>query len=249
MSKFLLVLTLLFCLVSGLQVKAEEYNPASIPVHYYSDPDEPEGDEVKDSIDAVTVFSAKIKDNTIYLNWRILNPKNISYFEVLKLNSKTKAFEKLNEDKIKKEDYFEKSAKSEDEIIYMYNFEDEPERDGVYFYKLAGYSANGKVLFETDEIKIGVTGIRNFKLEQNTPNPFNPTTNISYELFEESFVKLRVFDLIGKEIATLVETRQAKGTYTVQFDASKYANLTSGIYFYKIETGRYSEVKKMILTK
>lgn len=215
----------------------------------FSDPGDPNEDEVKDSTDALTVFSAKIKDETVYLNWRILNPRHISYFEVSKLNPKKNEYIKINEDKISTDDYFEKSVKSDNETIYMYDFEDEPERDGVYYYKLKGFNASGQVLFETDEIKIGITGIRNFKLEQNTPNPFNPVTNITYELFEESTVRLKVFDLIGKEIATLVEESQPKGTYTVQFDASKYANLTSGIYFYKIETGRYSEVKKMILTK
>ena len=58
-----------------------------------------------------------------------------------------------------------------------------------------------------------------------------------------------MFDLIGKEIATLVDKNQTAGTYTVDFDASRFSNLTSGIYFYKIETEKYSEVKKMILTK
>lgn len=215
-----------------------------------SDPDEAnDPEEVKDSTDALTVFSAKIKDKTIYLNWRVLNPKEISYFDVLKLNTKKNDYVKLNESKIKKDDFFDKSDKSETEKVYMYDFEDEPERDGVYYYKLKAYNSNGQVVFETEEIKIGITGIRNFKLEQNTPNPFNPTTNITYELFDASYVKVKVFDLIGKEIATLVDGDQGKGTYTVVFDASKYTNLTSGIYFYKIETNKYSEVKKMILTK
>lgn len=246
MSKFLLIFTLLiFTGLSSKLISAGHSLVSDIKVHYFIDPE----DEVKDSIDAVTVFSAKIKNKTIYLNWRILNPRSISYFEVLKLNPKTKEYKAIEGSKIKADDYFDKTQQSENETIYMYDFVDEPERDGVYYYKLAGYSQSGKVLFETDEIKIGITGIRNFKLEQNTPNPFNPTTNISYELFDESSVRLRVFDLIGKEIATLVDSRQAKGLYTVQFDASKIANLTSGIYFYKLETEKYSEVKKMILTK
>ncbi len=256
MSKNLLVLALLAYLVYNPDTKAGDNNSAGDSYtssytlfNYTEDPDSDIIDEEKDSVDALTVFSAKIKDKTIYLNWRVLNPKNISYFEVLKLNTKKNEYLKINEDRIKKEDFFDKSEKVENEKIFMYDFEDEPERDGVYYYKLKGYNANGQVMFETDEIKIGITGIRNFKLEQNTPNPFNPTTNITYELFDASFVKLKVFDLIGKEIATLVEGEQSKGTYTVQFDASKYTNLTSGIYFYKIETSKYSEVKKMILTK
>ncbi len=257
MSKSLLILALLAFLTyntgsnAGSSPGEHSYTSVYTIYPYSEDPDSDnlsDTGEEKDSVDALTVFSAKIKDKTIYLNWRVLNPKNISYFEVLKLNTKKNEYIKLNEDKIKKDDYFDKSEK-ENEEIYMYDFQDEPERDGVYFYKLTGYNSAGQVMFETDEIKIGITGIRNFKLEQNTPNPFNPTTNITYELFDASYVKLKVFDLIGKEIATLVDGDQAKGTYTVQFDASRYTNLTSGIYFYKIETSKYSEVKKMILTK
>jgi len=202
-----------------------------------------------DSADALTVFSARIKDKTVYINWRILNPKNISYFEVLRLDPKKKEYKKVNEYRITKDDFFEKSANNDNGLIFMYDYEDEPERDGVYYYKLNGLNQYGQILFEADEIKIGITGIKNFKVEQNTPNPFNPTTNISYELFDASYVKLKVFDLIGKEIVTLVDASQTKGTYTVTFDASKYSNLTSGIYFYKLETDKYSEVKKMILTK
>jgi len=243
MIKFILTLALFTYLSFTENLKSEYILESESPV--FAGPEDPEDD----STDALTVFSAKIKDKTIYLNWRVLNPKNISYFEVLSLNSKTKAYEKINEDRIKKDDYFEKSSSESKKIIYWYDYEEEPERDGVYFYKLKGYNSNGGVLFESDELKIGITGIRNFKLDQNKPNPFNPTTSISYELFEASHVKLKVFDLIGKEITTLVDENQASGTYTVVFDASKYSNLTSGIYFYKLETGVYTEVKKMILTK
>jgi hypothetical protein len=254
MDKYLLVLALLTYLAYNTELKSEGNNSSHMILSYEllsnpGDPNEGDTDIESDSVDALTVFSAKIKDKTIYLNWRILNPKDVSYFEVLKLNTKKNEFIRLNDDRIKKDDYFDKSESQENGKIFMYDYEDEPERDGVYFYKLKGYNSNGVVLFETDEIKIGITGIRNFKLEQNTPNPFNPTTNITYELFDASQVKLKVFDLIGKEIAVLVDGDQSKGTYTVQFDASKYTNLTSGIYFYKLETQKYSEVKKMILTK
>jgi hypothetical protein len=247
MIKLILTLALLTYLSFSQSLKAENI-PGNEAVSFAGNPDDPEDPE-SDSTDALTVFSARIKDKTIYLNWRVLNPKNIYYFEVLRLNPKTKSFEKINEDRIKKDDYFEKSALESKKITYLYDYEEEPERDGVYFYKLRGYNSNGAVLFESDEIKIGITGIRNFKLDQNKPNPFNPSTSISYELFEAAHVKLKVFDLIGKEIATLVDENQASGTYTVEFDASKYSNLTSGIYFYKLETGVYTEVKKMILTK
>lgn len=242
MSKSLLILALL--IFSIFTVK-----PANADDLKFSGDDEENYTLPADSTDALAVFSAKIKDKSVYINWKVLNPKDISYFEVSRLDPRKKEYKKVNDNRISKDDFFEKTPDNDKGMVYMYNYEDEPERDGVYYYKLKGFGSNGQVIFEADELKIGITGIKNFKIEQNTPNPFNPTTNISYELFEASYVKLKVFDLIGKEIVTLVEANQTKGTYTVTFDASKYANLTSGIYFYKLETERYSEVKKMILTK
>ncbi len=243
MSKKLLISALLILLIfTAKQVTSEEINSA--------DGDDNENSSIAaDSTDALTVFSAKIKDKTVYVNWKVLNPKEISYFEVYRLDPRKKDYKKINDDRISKDDFFEKASESDKGMLYMYNYEDSPERDGVYYYKLKGFTGNGAVVFEADELKIGITGIKNFRIDQNTPNPFNPTTNISYELFDASYVKLKIFDLIGKEIVTLVDANQTKGTYTVTFDASKYANLTSGIYFYKLETERYSEVKKMILTK
>jgi hypothetical protein len=85
-----------------------------------------------------------------------------------------------------------------------------------------------------------------FALYQNYPNPFNPSTTISYDLPERSRVKLSVYNLLGQEVATLVNTEQEPGRYNVKFDAS---GLPSGIYFYRLEAGRFIEQKKMILIK
>ncbi len=245
MSKSLLISALLILFLFSTKLLSGNNDMISI----LPGGDEEEISAAADSTDALTVFSAKIKDKTVYINWRVLNPKDVSYYEIFRLDPKKKEYKKINDERIQKADFFEKASNSDNGIVFMYDYEDEPERDGVYFYKMKGFSGNGTVVFEADEIKIGITGIKNFKVEQNTPNPFNPTTNISYELFDASYVRLKVFDLIGKEIATLVDANQQKGTYTVTFDASKYANLTSGIYFYKLETEKYSEVKKMIMTK
>ena len=85
-----------------------------------------------------------------------------------------------------------------------------------------------------------------FSLEQNYPNPFNPVTVINYELRVTGHVTFKVFDIAGKEVAALVNEKQNAGTYIVTFDAS---NLSSGVYFYRLTTGEFSETKKMILTK
>ncbi|HMS33282.1 MAG TPA: M14 family zinc carboxypeptidase [Ignavibacteria bacterium] len=87
-----------------------------------------------------------------------------------------------------------------------------------------------------------------YRLEQNYPNPFNPTTSIRYSLIENGFVTLKLYDVLGKEIATLVNEEQNIGIYNYQFSTVNY-QLSSGIYYYKLEAGSFSDVKKMILLK
>ena len=85
-----------------------------------------------------------------------------------------------------------------------------------------------------------------FDLNQNYPNPFNPTTTISYEIAKETIVSLKVYDVIGNEIVTLVNETKPAGTYEVIFDAS---NLSNGVYLYKIQAGNFTATKKLILMK
>jgi hypothetical protein len=85
-----------------------------------------------------------------------------------------------------------------------------------------------------------------FVLEQNYPNPFNPTTTIQFQIPNSSFVNIIVYDLLGNEIATLVNADKSPGTYETVFNAS---NLSSGMYFYKVQAGSFVEIKKMILLK
>jgi hypothetical protein len=88
--------------------------------------------------------------------------------------------------------------------------------------------------------------IHSSNLYQNYPNPFNPSTHISYQLPTSAFVLLKVFDVTGKEIQTLVNERQNAGNHSVQFDAS---NLASGVYFYRLETGTFHDTRKLLLLK
>jgi len=85
-----------------------------------------------------------------------------------------------------------------------------------------------------------------FDLGQNYPNPFNPSTSIRYELPERSFVSLKVYDMVGREVTTLLNGYQEAGSHDVAFNA---AGLTSGIYFYRITTEKYTETKKLVLIK
>ena len=85
-----------------------------------------------------------------------------------------------------------------------------------------------------------------YKLEQNFPNPFNPSTTIKYSIPNQSKVIIKVYDILGNDVETLVNKEKAAGSYKVNFEAS---NLSSGVYFYKIQAGDFVETKKMILIK
>lgn len=85
-----------------------------------------------------------------------------------------------------------------------------------------------------------------YSLYQNYPNPFNPTTTIKYDIPDFSFVSLKVYDILGNEVATLVNQQQSAGSYKVDFNGG---NLSSGIYFYRIDAGKYSQTKKLMLVK
>ncbi len=85
-----------------------------------------------------------------------------------------------------------------------------------------------------------------FSLSQNYPNPFNPTTTISFSLPSRSFVSLKVFDVLGRELSTIVSEELQAGTYNRQWNA---VNMASGVYFYRIESGTFEAVKKMMLLK
>jgi hypothetical protein len=94
------------------------------------------------------------------------------------------------------------------------------------------------------EVEAGVP--RTFELSQNYPNPFNPSTVISYQLPVVSEVSLKVYDLLGREVATLVNQRQEAGRYQVVFDASR---LASGVYFYRLQAGAFVETRKMMVVR
>ena len=91
-----------------------------------------------------------------------------------------------------------------------------------------------------------VNTVTDYSLAQNYPNPFNPTTSISYTIAERSAVSLKVYDVLGNEVATLVNTTQDVGAYDVNFDA---ANLASGLYIYTLKAGSFTSTKKMMLLK
>ncbi|MEN8191642.1 MAG: FlgD immunoglobulin-like domain containing protein [Bacteroidota bacterium] len=114
-----------------------------------------------------------------------------------------------------------------------------------------GYSTVSPTLIDVDNGTVGVEEISSeipneYSLGQNYPNPFNPTTMINFSIPESGLVTLKVFNILGQEVAELINDVQAAGSYKVSFDAS---NLTNGLYIYKIQANNYTATKKMLLVK
>jgi hypothetical protein len=110
----------------------------------------------------------------------------------------------------------------------------------LQYAKINGIEYGTKVGIQNEDKNIKIS----FNLSQNYPNPFNPSTTINYTIPKAGFVQLRVHDVLGREIAVLVNKNQQKGKYEVTFNASSF---TSGIYFYKLQSGSFTETKKLIL--
>jgi hypothetical protein len=126
-----------------------------------------------------------------------------------------------------------------------YSYIDKNLVDGKYFYRLKQIDFNGTYEY-SNVIEVDVRSLNEYALEQNFPNPFNPTTTIGYVLKEKSNAKLLLLNAIGEEIAVLVNEEQDKGFHKVELKA---ANLPSGVYFYRLQAGVFVQTRKMILLK
>ncbi len=121
-------------------------------------------------------------------------------------------------------------------------------------YDYSIYAVGGNTLGNTIQILQTLTSIsgkqnivsNSYWLSDNYPNPFNPVTKIDFEIPKQGFISLKVFDLLGKEVKSLVNEVKAPGIYTVQFNGSE---LSSGVYFYRLETNGFTDIKKMMLIK
>ncbi|MBS1492102.1 MAG: T9SS type A sorting domain-containing protein [Bacteroidetes bacterium] len=89
---------------------------------------------------------------------------------------------------------------------------------------------------------------KDYSLEQNYPNPFNPSTNINFKIKNSGFVSLKIYDILGNEIAEILNENKSAGSYSITFDAGKY-NLSSGMYFYKLSANGFEDTKRMVMVK
>jgi len=126
----------------------------------------------------------------------------------------------------------------------QYKFVDEGFKGNVY-YRLKQVDFNGTFSY-SDIVEINGVTVTTIELEQNYPNPFNPSTIIKYQIGEAGYINLRVYDVLGNDVVTLINKDMQAGSYEIEFDAR---NLPSGIYYYTLSAGSYELTKKMILIK
>ena len=181
-----------------------------------------------------TSFSASPENGDVTLNWSTATEKNNRGFDIERRTEKGK-YQKVG---------FVAGFGTTTEPK-SYSFTDSKPEPGKYVYRLRQVDMNGASAY-SKEVEVEVTTPATFSLEQNYPNPFNPNTTIKYSIPEDGSVKLKVYNLLGEEVITLVNSFQRAGRYEVVFDASK---LASGVYSYRIETQKNTSVKKMILMK
>ncbi|MDP3147519.1 MAG: T9SS type A sorting domain-containing protein [Ignavibacteria bacterium] len=127
------------------------------------------------------------------------------------------------------------------------------ENGNTYYYKITAIDYSGNESGTTNEAVLMITDVADgtgipteFNLYQNYPNPFNPSTTISFDLPNSEFVSLTIYDVLGKQVASMVNEYKNAGRYSIRFDADR---LSSGMYFYKISAGNFNQIKKFILMK
>jgi len=131
--------------------------------------------------------------------------------------------------------------------IINYSFVDDELLTQKTYYRLKQVDFDGTFSY-SDEVVVDVNAPLTFSLAQNYPNPFNPSTVINYQLPVAGLVTLKVFDVLGNEVVTLVNEEKNAGSYNAQFTMNN-VQLSSGIYFYKLQAGSFVDTKKMILLK
>jgi hypothetical protein len=181
----------------------------------------------------LTSFSFSVKGMDVQLQWTTATELNNHGFEIERsYNSKdffTAGFVKGN------------GTTTETK---SYNFTDSPPINSVY-YRLKQVDFNGSYEY-SNVIYVDLNQVNGFSLSQNFPNPFNPVTVISYQLPQSGMITLKVYDILGREVASLVDEYQPEGRYEVEFDAE---GLSSGVYLYRIKAGSFMETRKMILLR
>lgn len=182
----------------------------------------------------LSAFTANVNGNSVSLNWSTATETNNQGYEINRvINGKV-----TNIGFVK--------GKGTSTQINNYSFTDNNLAAGKYSYQLKQIDFDGSynIYNLNSEVIIGTPV--SYSLSQNYPNPFNPATQIKYSIPENGFVTLKVYNILGKEVATLVNENKTAGDYSINFSAK---NLSSGVYFYSIKAGNFTQTKKMTILK
>jgi photosystem II stability/assembly factor-like uncharacterized protein len=185
-------------------------------------------------------FTSTIEVNAVKLAWITATESNNSGFEILRLTHNNNIWETIG--------FVPGFGTTTEPKSYSYT--DKNITSGIYKYRLKQKDFYGTFTYSNEiEVEIDFTP-EEFVLNQNYPNPFNPSTRIQYAIGSRQFVTLKVYDVLGNEIATLVNEEKPTGEYEVEFSPeSSIKNPASGIYFYQLKSGNFVETKKMLMIK
>jgi len=188
----------------------------------------------------LTSFSASVIGNAVKLIWKTATEVNNYGFDILRQAHTSTSLSMTGWEKIGFV-----SGNGNSNSPKSYSFTDRDVNSGKYSYRLKQIDNDGTFEY-SKKVEADLGAPTKFELGQNYPNPFNPTTTISYDLPEAANVKLTIFNILGQEIATLVDGFKEAGNHTLNFDAD---NLDSGLYIYKLQAGSQVQTKKMTLIK
>jgi len=194
-------------------------------------------------------FTSTTNGNNATLNWSTSTETNNSGFS-LERKQVYSSQSSVNNEEWKTVSFINGNGTTTE--TQSYSFIDNNLSSGKYLYRLKQIDFDGTFEY-SNEVEVIVAVPDQFELSQNYPNPFNPSTTISYTIanitlsgFEGSRVQLKVYDILGNEVVTLVDEFKSSGSYEVTFNAS---SLSSGIYFYQLKAGSFVETRKMILLR
>jgi hypothetical protein len=183
----------------------------------------------------LTSFAANVNNNgQVVLNWATATELNNLMFEIERKDENSE-FRTIG--------YVEGAGTTTEPQQYSYI--DATVNTGTYTYRLKNVDYDGRYYF-SDPVEVDVQGPLSFALNQNYPNPFNPSTNIKFSIPEAGDIKLAVYNIVGEEVAVLINGFTEAGFYSVTFNAT---SLPSGVYLYKLQSANSVETKKMMLLK
>ncbi len=182
-------------------------------------------------------FTAEESNGNVTLNWTTATEKNNKGFEIQRsdVRNQMSGWRQIG--------FVEGNGTTT--LPHSYSFIDKDLSLSKYSYRLKQFDFDGASEY-SNIIEVSIQSPEKFLLEQNFPNPFNPSTKIKYSIPQNAFVTLKIYDILGNEVASLVDENETAGRYNVTFNASKFS---SGIYFYKLQAGSFNQIKKMILMK